>query len=159
MLETMLKVVDEQIPKEEFRNIDNTPKHLIHMTDADFTPKSPAVLREELTEVIKEAKSKIKPVLMSKQDREKYIQSAEAWKEKHDNLTLFEHQPRGMQLLENEDISLEVLRKIQDKKFEIDLEYEKTRDLFEKQRVIDPYLVEHEEDNLALHGYYQNTYH
>jgi len=30
--------------------------------------------------------------------------------------------------------------------------------LFEKQRVIDPYLEEHEEDNLILHGYYQNNY-
>ena len=73
MLETMLKVVDDQIPKEEFRNIDNTPKHLVHMKNEDFQPKSPAVLREELTELIKEAKSKIKPVLMTKQDKDKYI--------------------------------------------------------------------------------------
>ena len=45
--------------------------------------------------------------------------------------------PRGTELLDAEKISLEVLRKIQDKKFEINLEYEKTRDLFEKQRVVD----------------------
>jgi predicted DNA-binding transcriptional regulator YafY len=68
---------------------------------------------------------------------------------------MFEAQhPRGIKLLEDENITLEILRKIQDKKFEVDLEYERTRDLFEKQRVIDPYLVEHEEDNLVLHGYY-----
>ena len=56
------------MPKEEFKNIDNTPKHLLHMTDEDMKAKSPQVLREELDELIKEAKSKIKPVLMSKMD-------------------------------------------------------------------------------------------
>lgn len=36
--------------------------------------------------------------------------------------------------------------------------YEKTRDLFEKQRVIDKFLEEHEEDNRVLNKYYQNNY-
>ena len=40
--------------------------------------------------------------------------------------------PRGELLLDTEDISLEVLRKIQDKHYEIDVEYERTRDLYEK---------------------------
>lgn len=66
---------------------------------------------------------------------------------------------RGYELLEKENITLEILRKIQDKKFEVDLEYERTRDLFEKQRVVDQYLEEHFEDNMVLNGYYQNTYH
>ena len=61
-LDTMLTRVHRQMPKEEFRNIDNTPKHLLHMTDEDFLPKSPEVLQDELTELIKEARSKIKPV-------------------------------------------------------------------------------------------------
>ena len=56
MLENMLDSVNSKIPKEEFKNIDNTPKHLLHMTEEDMTPKSPAVLREELNELIKEAK-------------------------------------------------------------------------------------------------------
>merc|ERR1711885_114024 len=64
MLEGMLEHVQSAMPKEEFKNIDNTPKHLLHMTDEDLKPKSPAVLREELTELIKEAKTKIKPVMM-----------------------------------------------------------------------------------------------
>ena len=34
--------------------------------------------------------------------------------------------------LQAENISLEILKKIQDKKMEIDIEYEKTRDLYEK---------------------------
>ena len=41
------------------------------------------------------------------------------------------------------NITLEVLRKIQDKKLEIDVKYEQTRDLFEKQRVVDQFLEEH----------------
>lgn len=63
-----------------------------------------------------------------------------------------------MALLDKENISLEVLRKIQDKKMEIDLEYEKTRDLYEKQRVIDLYLEEHQEDNEVLNSYYSYKY-
>ena len=36
-------------------------------------PKSPEVLRDELNELIKEARTKIKPVLMSKIERDQYI--------------------------------------------------------------------------------------
>ena len=45
--------------------------------------------------------------------------------------------PDGCALLDSEQISLEILRKIQDKKYEINLKYEHTRDLYEKQRVVD----------------------
>ena len=61
-------------------------------------------------------------------------------------------------MLDTENITLEILRKIQDKKYEIDLVYEHSRDLYEKQRVVDQYLEEHQEDNSILHGYYQNNY-
>jgi len=57
-------------------------------------------------------------------------------------------------MLKNEGITLEILRKIQDKKMDIDIEYERTRDLYEKQRIHDDYLEEHEEDNKILNGYY-----
>ena len=50
-------------------------------------------------------------------------------------------------MLEKAGINLEELRKIQDKHYEVDIEYELTRDLYEKQRVIDGYLEEHQEDN------------
>ena len=42
---------------------------------------------------------------------------------------------------------MEELRKIQDKHYEVDIYYELTRDLYEKQRVTDSYLVEHKEDD------------
>jgi hypothetical protein len=50
----------------------------------------------------------------------------------HDDWNLIKIDPKGTMLLDKENISLEVLRKIQDKKYEVDLVYEKTRDLFEK---------------------------
>ena len=44
---------------------------------------------------------------------------------------------------------------MQDKHYEIDLTYEKERDLFEKQRVVDNFLQEHQADNQILNSYYQ----
>ena len=121
-------------------------------------PKSPEVLRDELNELIKEARTKIKPVLMSKIERDQYIRPQEEFDEMHKKGLIVNIDTRGMALLDTEKISLEVLRKIQDKKLEIDLKYEHTRDLFEKQRVVDQFLEEHQEDNKVLHGYYQNKY-
>ena len=159
IIKLMLQTVDDQIPKVPFKNIDNTPKHLMHITDEDIRVKSPEQLREELTHLVNEAKSKIKPVMMTQMDRDQYILSKEEFEKRHDGVTLFKIDPEGMRLLDEEGITLEILRKIQDKKYEIDLEYEKTRDLFEKQRVVDQFLEEHQEDNLVLHGYFQNKYH
>jgi hypothetical protein len=75
MLEGILESV--KVPEEEFRDIDNTPKHLLHMTEEDLLPKAPEILREELNELIKEAKQKIKPVLMSQFEQDKYILTSE----------------------------------------------------------------------------------
>jgi len=40
----------------------------------------------------------------------------------------------------------------------VDVLYELTRDLYEKQRVSDKYLEEHDEDNQLLNQYYSNAY-
>lgn len=72
-LEVMLENVNRQMPKEEFRNIDNTPKPLLYQTEEDMKAKPPAVLRDELNELIKEAKSKIKPVDISDAELARYI--------------------------------------------------------------------------------------
>ena len=47
------------------------------MTDEDMIGKSPEVLRDELDNLIIEAKQKIKPVLMTKMTQEKYILTKE----------------------------------------------------------------------------------
>lgn len=158
LVEMTLHQARKNMDIQPFVEIDNKPKHLLHMTDEDMRVKSPEELRFELDELIKEAKSKIVPVQMSLEDREKYITTKEEADRMKAELVLFEIVPRGMALLDSENITLEILRKIQDKKYEINLEYEKTRDLFEKQRVIDQYLIEHEEDNQVLHQYYDNKY-
>lgn len=154
----MLYEVNRQIPKETYKDIDNRPKNLLHMTEEDLQPKSPAVLREELNELIKEAKTKIKPVRMSDEDREKYIKPLEDANENKDLLDIDFCGGAGHLLLDTEKISLEILRKIQDKKFEVDIKYEQTRDLYAKQRVVDQYLEEHQEDNKQLNSYYENRY-
>lgn len=68
------------------------------------------------------------------------------------------HRPEFYQVLERIGITLEELRKIQDKHYEIDVSYELTRDLYEKQRVIDQYLVDHKEDDQLLNQYFSNSY-
>ena len=87
---------------------------------------------------------------MDQADRDKYIKSHEDFEKMHDGWSLMKIDPQGTALLDAHNISLEVLRKIQDKKLEIDIHYEQTRDLYEKQRVIDQFLEEHQEDNRVL---------
>lgn len=66
-------------------------------------------------------------------EQEKYILT----KEEASKRDLINIDSRSNELLETENITLEILRKIQDKKYEIDIKYEQTRDLYEKQRVVD----------------------
>jgi len=100
--EMMLERVNRQVPKEEFRNIDNTPKSLLHMTEEDMKPKSPEVLRDELNELIKEARTKIKPVLMSKIERDQYIRPKEDFDKMHEQGLIINIDPRGCGLLDSE---------------------------------------------------------
>ena len=128
------------------------------MTEEDLKPLSKEQIAEDLQELIKEAKSKIRPVFMSQEDRQKYIQPYENFLKTYDNWHLIDIERLGTEILDYQKINLEILRKIQDKKYEIDLDYERTRDLYEKQRVIDKFLEEHQEDNRVLNQYYQNNY-
>jgi hypothetical protein len=71
------------------------------------------------------------------EDRKKYIKSREELKEDKEIVFI---DPKGKEVLDSADINLEHLRKLQDKHYEVDLHYEKTRDLYEKQRVVDNFL-------------------
>ena len=82
-------------PVEPFKNVDNTPKHLLHMTAEDMKPKPPAVVQEELQELIKEAKSKIKPVLIEPEDR-RHIITAEEFEKNLDGTNI---DPAGLRIL------------------------------------------------------------
>lgn len=56
--------------KPKFRVIDTTPKHLLHMTSEDLLDPDPEIKKEEMIELIKEAKSKIRPVIKAMKDEE-----------------------------------------------------------------------------------------
>lgn len=104
-----------------------------------------------MLKAIEEAKSKVKPIFMSEEDRKKYLKSREQLKEDKEVVFI---DPSGKEVLDSAGINLEHLRKLQDKHYEVDLHYEKTRDLYEKQRVEDKFLKEHEADNAMLNSYY-----
>jgi len=56
-----LTVKDEEKPA--FRNVDTMPKHLLHQTEADLLVPDKAMKEADLKELIKEARSKILPVI------------------------------------------------------------------------------------------------
>ena len=128
--------------RDPYSTFPNEAKSLLHQT---LTPLSPQEEREKMLSLIEEAKSKVKPLEgFTDEDRQKYIKTREQLKEDKEVVFI---DPQGKEILDQAGINLEVLRKLQDKHYEVDLQYEKTRDLYEKQRVIDPYLQEHQADN------------
>lgn len=74
---------------------------------------------------------------MSEEDQKKYLKTKEDLKDNKDIVDM--HYP-GNEILDQTGINLEVLRKLQDKHYEVDIHYEMTRDLYEKQRVKDEFL-------------------
>ena len=56
------------------------------------------------------------------------------------------------------DLTLEELRYIQDEDYYVDIEEWLKRDLYEKQRKIDNFVIEHEQERKELLGYYENIY-
>lgn len=100
---------------------------------------------------IEEAKSKVEPIEFSEEDRKKYFKTREE-AQKDKEIVFID--PRGKEVLDQAGINLEHLRKLQDKHYEVDLHYEKNRDLYEKQRVVDNFLEQHQADNQMLNGYF-----
>ena len=127
------------------------------MSTIDLKPVPKEQREADLQELIKEARSKIRPILqvMPPEEVKSYLMTLED-AEGHKHITVKKHYFDS--LLAKHGINYEELRKIQDKHYEVDIEYELTRDLFEKQRIVDNYLQEHQEDNQLLNQYYQNTY-
>ena len=66
-----------------FRNIDTMPKHLLHQTEADLIVPDKAMKEADLKELIKEARSKILPVIQTISDEEfkSIVKSIEVIKE------------------------------------------------------------------------------
>jgi hypothetical protein len=64
------KEEDTEIEKPKFKVIDTTPKHLQHMTAEDLLDPDPEIKKAEMLELIKEARSKIRPVVKAMSDEE-----------------------------------------------------------------------------------------
>ena len=100
------------------------------MTDAELRKPDQELIESEMAELIKEARHKIKPVIhaMSKEELESLVKDLKtAKKDSQLTITVLYHS----EVLEKIGINLEELRKIQDKHYDVDIEYELTRDLFE----------------------------
>jgi hypothetical protein len=82
----------------------------------------------------------------------------------YDQLTEFEKETmlisdeRGVNLLNQIDLTLKELQFLEDEDYYVDLEEEANRDLYAKQRVVDNFLVENEEERKDLLGFYENLY-
>ena len=66
---------------------------------------------------------------MTEYNKAKYIKKKEDIEGLENTWNLKHH---GHLVLEQQNISMEILKKIQDKRYEIDIEYEMSRDLYEK---------------------------
>ena len=110
LLEAQLHIYLKDVPKYEYRKIDNTPKLLIHQTEEDIRGISKEQLKADKLELIKEAKTKIVPVMMNYENRKKYLKPIS---EKN---TEIENIPygfgKGVAVLDKEGMTLEILRKI-----------------------------------------------
>lgn len=85
----------------------------------------------DLKELIKEARSKILPVIQTISDEEfrSIVKSIAVVRE---DKQVVINEASFFDILHKNEITLEELRKIQDKHYEVDIIYELTRDLFEK---------------------------
>jgi len=90
------------------------------MTAEDLLDPDPEIKKAEMLELIKEARSKIRPVIKAMSDAElrSLIKSVE---EVQGDPQVIVNRPKFMDLLVINGISLEVLRKIQDKHYEVDI--------------------------------------
>lgn len=103
----------------------------MHMTAEDFLEPSKEQAAADLKDLILEARDKIKPVLkiMSDEELKSIVKSIEDVK---GDKQVIVNESRFFEMIRKHDITLEELRKIQDKHYEVDIVYELTRDLFEK---------------------------
>ena len=149
------KAEEREVDKPTYRDVDTRVKALQHLTDNDL--KEVQLSASDMKELIAEARSKIQPVIhaMSKEELNSLLMSLEEAKKNNQIIIT----PKYFnEVLDQIGITAEELRKIQDKHYEIDVQYELTRDLYEKQRVVDKYLEAHQEDNQLLNQYFSNSY-
>ncbi|CAI2367367.1 unnamed protein product [Moneuplotes crassus] len=62
------------------------------------------------------------------------------------------------ELMNKMNLTLKELQYIEDEDYYVDIEEELKKDLYEKQRVIDDFVIEHEEERKDLLGFFENMY-
>ena len=72
--------------------------------------------------------------------------------------TIISEYVAGVQLLDKMNLTLAELQYIEDEDYYVDLEEELKKDLYEKQRIIDNFVIENEEERRDLLGFYENLY-
>ena len=100
------------------------------------------MLEKEWDLLLEEARAKIKPVLKVMSDEELDSICSDIAELREDK-QVFINRDKFHEIMERNGITLEELRKIQDKHYEVDIEFELARDLYDKQRIRDVYLEEH----------------
>lgn len=110
LVEAQLTTLLKDVPKYEYRDIDNTPKHLLHQTEEDIIGISKEQLRADKLELIKEAKTKIVPVKMAYEDRKRHLIPMSEKDTDIENIP--NNYGRGLAVLDKEGMTLEILRKI-----------------------------------------------
>eukprot|EP00347_Sterkiella_histriomuscorum_P000391 403376042 len=147
-----LKRVSEFGPdKDPYSTFPEEAKSLLHQNFSLTIEEK----RADFIARIEEAKTKVRATNISEELKNKYLVHFDDIKDRKDIILL---DNECTDLIDKLGINLEILRKFQDKHYEIDIEYEMTRDLFEKQRVKDAFLEAHQEDNKILNSYYKNHY-
>ena len=102
---------DAKTEVETYREVNNRPKHLLHMSNADLQAADPELVASEMKELIKEARAKIKPVIkaMSDEELDSMIMTLEEAK-KDNSVVIFDQ--RWNDVMSQLGITLEELRTI-----------------------------------------------
>ena len=101
------------------------------MTNEDLYAPDKQMVASEMKDLILEARDKIKPVVqaMPEEELREMIMTLEDAKE---DSQIVVNRPEFYEVLNRIGVTLEELRKIQDKHYEVDIAFELTRDLYEK---------------------------
>lgn len=75
----------------------------------------------EMQALLKEAKENFLPTTFPEEDAKRLFKTKE---ELDKDKNLIETRPKGAEVLDNADINLEILRRVEDKHYDVDIEYE-----------------------------------
>lgn len=87
-----------------------------------------------------------------------YIKDFDDLSEQEKSIVILNHFD-GTELINKMDLTLKELQHIEDEDYYVDIEDELKKDLYARQRVVDQYVVQYDEERKDLLGYHENLYH